>query len=99
MDILVWGDYLEPRTAELDRIIHRLTGERSDVRYTFRHYPANPSCNRHVDLIWNEDTCRAHQAVEAAGMLGGQEAYWAMHRWMIDNQETFDDGVVSTRAS
>lgn len=87
LDILVWGDYREEKTAELDQIIHRLTGQRSDVRYTFRHYPVNPLCNEHVTATYSDETCRAHRAVETAGMLGGNEAYWAVHRWMIDNQE------------
>ena len=87
LDILVWGDYREEKTAELDQIIHRLTGTRSDVRYTFRHYPVNPLCNNHVTKTYSDETCRAHRAVEAAGMLGGPDAYWTMHRWMIDNQE------------
>jgi predicted DsbA family dithiol-disulfide isomerase len=30
-------------------------------------------------------------AAEAAGTLGGNDAYWAMHVWLMTNYETFSD--------
>ena len=33
--------------------------------------------------------CGAAAAAEAAGSLGGNDAYWIMHDWLMTNQDTF----------
>lgn len=97
LEILVWGDYLDEKTAELDQIIRRMTAGREDTKYTFRHYPVNPLCNPSVTFTYSEQNCQAHRAVEAAAILGGDEAFWTLHNWIFDNQATFSHETLRTK--
>jgi len=89
--IVAWGDYQEPYTAKADGILRALVASRDDTKYTFRHYPINQDCNPVTPSNFHPLACRAAKAAEAAGTLGGNDAYWAMHEWLMTNLETFSD--------
>ena len=89
--ITVWGDYQEPKTAALDRILRRKVQERSDARYTFRHFPVNTSCNSAIRRTLHPGACWASKAAQAAGALAGADGYWRMHDWLLNNQSRFND--------
>ncbi len=86
LKLSVWGDYSEPFTARADAAIREIVASRSDLRYVFRHYPANRGCNPYVQQIMFPFSCYASRAAEAAGELGGDAAYWKMHIWLLSNQ-------------
>ena len=86
-EIVVWGDLLDSNTADLDRLIRRLLRERPDVRYAFRHYPFDETCNPGVKRTVRATACLAAAAAAAAGDLGGDDGYWRMHEWLLDNQQ------------
>ena len=88
---MVWGDYQEPFTAEADGMIRALLANRSDASYEFRHYPINKACNPVTPRDMHPLACRASFAAEAAGQLGGTEAYWSMHVWLMENQKQLSD--------
>ena len=89
--IVAWGDYQEPYTVKADGVLRGLVASRDDTRYTFRHYPINQDCNPVTPSNFHPLACRAAKAAEAAGTLGGNDAYWAMHEWLMTNLETFSD--------
>jgi protein-disulfide isomerase len=89
--IVIWADYQEQWTAEADGIIRKWMAGRSDVQYCFRHFPFNQDCNSLVDRTAHPQACRASQAAEAAGKLGGVQAYWKMHVWLMAHQAEFND--------
>jgi len=37
------------------------------------------------------NACQAALAAETAGRLGGNEGYWRMHSWLVENQQRFSD--------
>ncbi|MEW6197040.1 MAG: thioredoxin domain-containing protein [Planctomycetota bacterium] len=96
--IVVWGDYQEPLTTEADGIIRAFAAGRNDVTYSFRHYPFNTDCNPHVSTKRFPHACRAAQAAEAAGQLGGPTAHAAMHAWLMDNAPQFSEDAVVAAA-
>ncbi len=96
--ITLWGDYVEPNTAELDRILRRKVQERSDARYTFRHFPMNSDCNPAVRTTLSESACWASKAAQSAGALAGTEGYWRMHDWLLNNQSRFNDQALTQAA-
>ena len=98
LEILVYGDYLTDPTFRLDRTIRGLMQGRDDVRYVFRHYPIHPKCNPNIKTANHELTCEASLAVEAAVALGGEEAYWNMHGWIMDHQAEFTLDSISQGA-
>lgn len=87
--VVIFGDYQEPMTAELDRHVARLAAERKDVAVTFRHIPYNQECNpsRKLTKTLNPMACAAARAAEAAGTLGGADGYFRMHDWLLANQQ------------
>lgn len=99
VDVVVWGDYQEPFTAEADAILRRIAASRSNTRYAFRHYPFNKECNPSTRSTRHPLACRAAQAAEAAGTLGGADAYWAMHDWLMSNQQRFSDATLRGAAA
>lgn len=83
--IVMWGDYQEPGTVEADRIIRGFVAGRNDAQYTFRHYPFNRDCNANLPFDRHPLACWAARSAEAAGLLGGDEGYWRMHAWLMEN--------------
>jgi protein-disulfide isomerase len=98
VQIVAWGDYQEPYTSEADAILRRITASRGDVRYAFRHYPINQACNPVAPKTLHPNACLAARAAEAAGMIAGNDGYWAMHVWLFENldrvsEETLREGA------
>ena len=94
LTIVMWGDYQQPNTALADGIIGEFMAQHPSVRYTFRHYPLSPQCNSSVQEERDPLACRAAQAAEAAGKLGGSEGYWKMHAWLLSHQPDFSDQIL-----
>jgi protein-disulfide isomerase/uncharacterized membrane protein len=96
--VTVFGDLQERYTAEADKQLRDYIAGRPDVRYEFRYFPVDPACNPGVPQIPGAAGCRAAKAAEAAGQLGGDNAYWAVHKWITANQSTFGDAGLRTLA-
>jgi protein-disulfide isomerase/uncharacterized membrane protein len=94
LHIAVWGDYQEPHTAKADEMIRRFIANRKDAQYVFRNYPVNQACNPSSGVTKHEHACRAHQAAEAAGLLGGVDGFWKMHDWLMKHQTDFSEDTL-----
>lgn len=97
--ITVWGDYQEPRTAEADSLLRAVSREFAGARYTFRHYPINQECNAVATRTLHDQACLAATAAEAAGSLGGSDAYWKMHDWLLRHQGGVSESALRGAAS
>lgn len=86
LHLMLWGDYSEPFTARADAHARALVAARSDLRYTFRHYPVDKRCNMFARQTMFPYSCSAALGAEAAGLLGGAEGYWKMHEWLLSHQ-------------
>ena len=42
------------------------------------------------------NACRAALAAEAAGLLGGEDAFWRMHSWLFDRGGDFTDAELQS---
>jgi len=82
----VWGDYQNDLVVRADKLIREKIEERGDVYYVFRHFPVNEDCNPHTPRTMTEHGCWAARAAEAAAILHGQEGFWKMHVWLMENQ-------------
>jgi len=76
---------------------------RTNVRYTFRHYPLNKECNPALPANvpaqnMRRDACNAARAAEAAGRTGGNDAYWKMHAWLMTNQASISREAIIAAA-
>jgi len=99
IQIVMWGDYQESWTPKADDIIRKWMAGRTDVQYVFRHFPFNQACNSQVPRTAHAQACRASQAAEAAGRLGGADGYWKMHEWLMAHQAEVNDETIRRAAS
>ncbi len=84
--VVVWGDLQEPNTAMADAEVRRLIEAGRPIRYAFRHFPVDQSCNASSPMTLHPAACAAAQVREAAFLVGGEEAGWRMHAWLMKNR-------------
>ncbi|MDY7107696.1 MAG: thioredoxin domain-containing protein [Planctomycetota bacterium] len=96
--IVMWGEYQEPNTGRLDARLREIIADLPGVRYSFRHYPIDETCNPVASRTLHPLACRASQAAEAAGRLGGPGTYWRMHEWLFANLDDFSDETLREAA-
>jgi len=97
--VTLWGDYLEFGTKKADGILREITSSRSDVKYVYRHFPANMDCNPVVTKTINPMACRAALAAEAAGKIAGSRGFWDMHEWLMGLQDSLSDKLLRSAAN
>ena len=87
VEVVVYGDFQEPNTARVDAMIREAVEKNpKGVRYIYRHFPGDKDCNPAVSKTFFAFGCTTSKAAEAAFALGGDEAYWKMHAWLMANQ-------------
>jgi protein-disulfide isomerase/uncharacterized membrane protein len=96
--VTMWGDLMEPNCAEADKIIRNTVMGDPEVAYEFRYVPFDQECNKALPRQIIANGCKAAKAAEAAGQLGGTEAYWQMHAWITEHQKEFSDETVKAEA-
>ena len=86
VQVLVFGDSQEENTRKADKIIRAwLAAEARPVRYIYRHFPGDQTCNPKLFKTFFEFGCMTAKAAEAAGTVGGPEGFWKMHEWLMTN--------------
>jgi protein-disulfide isomerase len=89
--VTVVSDYQCPSCRTIDAQLRALTARRSDISISARHFPFCTDCNDHVGKTLHPNSCRAALAAEAAGQVGGANAFWQMHDWLIERRGEFTD--------
>lgn len=84
--ITMWADFTEPNTKKAYDAIKPWT-EKQSVRLVWRHFPGTKACNPALPKDFFPNGCIAAQAAEAAGVVGGPEAFWKMGEWLFVNRE------------
>lgn len=99
IDVVIWGDYQEENTAAVDADVRKFLEGRSDLRYHFRHYPVDPSCNKTLPenvpaTSIHPRACWAAQVAEAAGKIGGAESFQRAHVWLMEHWDELDTSTL-----
>ncbi len=99
IQVTVWGDYQEENTARVDRHIRDYMSQHENVEYNFRHYPVDPGCNGTLPpnvpaSSVHPKACWAAKAAEAAMEVGGEEAFFKAHAWLIDNWSSLNSAGI-----
>jgi hypothetical protein len=84
LDVVLWADYWDERAASLDAELRQAAG-RGDVRYAFRHFPFERSCNPLVKGDGHPGVCLCARAAEAAFLLGGETAWAQVHAALMEH--------------
>jgi protein-disulfide isomerase len=93
--IVIISDYQCPDCRRVDEEARAVLAARSDVSVSAKHYPFCTDCNRHTPRTLHPNACRAALAAEAAGILQGNEGFWAMHRWLFDRGGVFTNAELA----
>jgi len=95
-EVVLYGDFEEPNTLEVLRRLRAKTAAVSDVRLAFRHYPFDKKCNANMraESPDHPNACRMAMALEAAGRLGGAEAWWKVADWLTANGLQYTDDAL-----
>ncbi|MFN0133397.1 MAG: DsbA family protein [Phycisphaerales bacterium] len=96
--VQIFGDLQDEGTLQADRMVRDAIVGRTDVRYEFRYYPVDQGCNANVARTVYPRGCRAARAAEAAGLLGGDDAYWRVVDWLAANRAGFTDEALRAAA-
>jgi protein-disulfide isomerase len=98
VSVVVFGDYQEAYTCEVDVLLRSITLADPRVSYTFRCFPANSACNNTMEKDLHPKACLAVLGAEAAGIMQGEDGFWAMHDWLMTHRESLDDGTLTAAA-
>jgi protein-disulfide isomerase len=78
---VVISDFRCPHCARfaqyMKEVVEPMFGE--ELAVTFKHFPADTTCNQRIRRTLHPKACLASAAVEAARLLGGTDAFWKAH--------------------
>jgi protein-disulfide isomerase len=94
--LVFFTDYQCAHCRTLDSHIALALRGRGDVSVSIKHFPLNRECNPTViDPKRHALACRAARIAEAAGLLGGDEAFWFIHTWLMRRLGQFTEAELA----
>ena len=87
--IVTWTDFQCPDCKVIEEQVARVLETHKDVGVTVRHFPFSTHCNEHITTDHHPDACFGAFAAEAAGDVGGPEAFWKTSRWLFSRDGKF----------
>ncbi len=95
--ILLMAEHASPESREASQLLRDIAGEYPSVQLVFRHFPLSKAFNPALKDLpqdpYPESLPRAVIA-QAAGMLAGNDAFWAAHAWLLEHEGTLNIGDV-----
>ena len=89
--IVLFSDVQCPACARFEEYLRNIVIPASEryggVKIIFKHYPLCKECNPYNLNNLHPQACMAARAIEAARILGGTDAFWQMHDWLISHRE------------
>src|SRR4029077_11544325 len=90
--LVLFDDYECKDCHETELQLAEALQGRSDISVSPKNYPLCKDCNRTIKSAhFHDHACRAAEAAEAAGILGGNEAFWKMRDWLVARSALFSD--------
>ena len=84
--LVLFGDYQCPHCRAVETEIQTAMASRPDISLVVKHYPLCKDCNRQIQAAHlHDEACRLALAIEAAGLLGGNDLWWRMHGWLLSH--------------
>jgi protein-disulfide isomerase len=85
--IVEFSDFECPACGQAFAQIRSFLHDRPDVRFVFRHFPLDSSCNPVLKQALHPDACAAAVAAECAG---AQDEFWPYHDQLFTHQLELD---------
>ncbi len=78
--LIAYSDLQCPQCERFHEMVQDIeTAFPGRIRFIFRHFPLDRSCNPLVSTTLHAFGCESSRAAEAARIVGGDEAFWQMH--------------------
>ncbi len=82
-EVVEFSDFFCPACQRASKMNHiMLASHRGDVRFVFKNYPLDSSCNPNVSRIVHPGACRMAAAAECAHLQG---AFWPFHDLVFEH--------------
>lgn len=81
---VVLTDFQCPDCKRVEAEIDAILKSRADVSLSIKHFPMCVDCNKYVTTNMHPNACFAARAAEAAGILGGSDAFYKMSDWLFE---------------
>lgn len=96
--IVIFHDYQCELCREVEAAIATLISRRSDVALSVKQWPFDAGCNRFIlGKNMHPGACEASKVAEAAGLAGGNEAFWGIHHWLVERGGRYSQADLRTR--
>jgi protein-disulfide isomerase/uncharacterized membrane protein len=98
--IVACSDFQCAACKQVDAELHDIFQSRHDVSISMKNFPMCLDCNKYAGKTMHANACWAARAGEAAGLLKGDDGFWAMHDALFArsgnflNQDQLRDMVV-----
>ena len=86
MRIVIFSDYECPACQRFDPLALAFARKHPEVSLSIKHLPLCLDCNDYIPITTHENACQAARVAEAAGILGGDAAFWQVHEWLLDHK-------------
>ena len=90
--VVMISDYQCPDCRKFEMEMQEIMARRGDVSLSVKHFPMCTDCNPNLSRNMHANACWAARTAEAAGILGGEEAFWRVHEWLFENRGRFENG-------
>ncbi len=97
--VVMISDYQCPDCYRYEEQMMNILGQRSDVSLSVKHFPFDTECNPNVPSTKHPVACIAAYATEAAGILGGNDAFWGVHKWMFEQKGTIRESELFAKVA
>lgn len=88
--IVVFTDFQCPQCRALETELLDLVKARDDTSLSIKHFPLCSACNPAVPTSIHPRACDAAVAAEAAGAVGGPDAFWQAASWIFGRSGSFE---------
>ncbi|MEZ4652377.1 MAG: thioredoxin domain-containing protein [Candidatus Eisenbacteria bacterium] len=93
--VVMFTDYQCPDCNRIESEMEPILEARKDLSLSVMHFPfcrtaeGGKVCNKYAPRDIHPNACRAARAAEAAGIVGGNDAFWKMHFWLFSRHGEF----------
>lgn len=83
--VVMFHDHRCELCSEAEGKILEVLKSRRDVAFSVKQWPFDSLCNPQMfGASPHPGACLAARMAEAAGLLGGSDAFWRMHKWLVE---------------
>jgi protein-disulfide isomerase/uncharacterized membrane protein len=92
--LVIFSDFQCPDCKIIEGQVRDVLARHDNVSFSMKNFPFCTACNPYATRNLHPNACWAARAAEAAGILRGNEGYAQMHRWLFDQEGSFNDAQI-----